>query len=130
MRLKLFVGAALLLANASPVLAQECVGWGEPVELAGIPVTGVYPGPPEYESVAKGDAAYSALMLHLRQPICVNAGANAEMEPHISEIELIQLACDKKVLGRITEGDVNTVAGTLFPAHTGYHVTQAVLQCS
>lgn len=130
MRSRLVLGAALLLANASPTLAQGCVEWGEPVELSGIPVTGVYPGPPDYESVAQGDERYSALMLHLRMPICINAGENAEMEPDIGEIVLIQLACTKKDRGAISEGEVNSVTGTLFPAHTGYHVTQAVLRCS
>lgn len=130
MRLKLILGAALLLANASPVLAQECVGWGEPVDLSGILIEGVYPGPPEYESVAKGDAAYTALMLHLRVPVCVREGENVEMDPYIPATDLIQLACDKKELARLKKGELTSVKGTLFPSHTGYHVTQAVLQCS
>jgi hypothetical protein len=129
MRVKLILGAALLLANASPALAQECVGWGEPVELSGILVEGVYPGPPEYESVAKGDAAYTALMLHLRVPICVREGENAEMVPHISATDLVQLACDKKEIARLKKGELTHVRGTLFVSHSGYHVTQAVLEC-
>lgn len=130
MRLEFVLGAALLLANASPVLAQECVEWGEPIELSGFLVEGVYPGPPEYESVAKGDEALSAIMLHLRNPICVNEGADKELEPALASTELVQLACDEKAQSRFRDGELNTVAGSLFAAHTGYHVTPALLSCN
>ena len=48
--------SALLLAFGVPAASQECLKWGE-VELSGIVVEGVYPGPPEFTSVAEGDAA-------------------------------------------------------------------------
>lgn len=128
MRLKYVLGAAILMVLSTPAMAQECARWGEPAELSGILVEGIYPGPPEYESVERGDAAYTALLLHLTTPICVSEGFEPG-EPAIESTELVQLACSPKRISRLKSGERITVSGTLFSAHTGYHVTPALLDC-
>lgn len=94
--------------------------------MTGFLVDGVFPGPPEYESVADGDMAVQARMLFLDEPICVT-GPNGEDAEPIEAIELVQITCemaDEKL------GQTVQLAGTLFPAHTGYHRTRAVLDCA
>lgn len=128
MRLGLALSAAALLGTTAPVLAQDCAEWGQHIELTGIVVEGLYPGPPEFKSVPRGDAAIDALMLHLEMPICVNGSEELEADP-LAFTELVQLACDYKQITKFPRGEWTSVAGTLFSAHTAYHVTPALLQC-
>lgn len=117
--------AAALLAGGGTAAAADCVSWDRPVELTGFLVDGVFPGPPEYESVADGDAALQARMLFLDEPVCVS-GPNAEDAEPIDAIELVQITCE---MADDRLGQAVSIAGTLFPAHTGYHRTRAVLDC-
>ncbi len=128
MRFTTILGAAILMAMAGPTLAQDCLEWGAPAELSGILVEGVYPGPPEFESVSGGDEAYSAIMLHLKTPICVTANTETGEEA-LASTDLVQLACDENQLAQLVRGDRVSMAGRLFSAHTGYHVTPALFQC-
>ncbi|MBE7731513.1 hypothetical protein [Devosia faecipullorum] len=128
MRLGLFLGSVALLGTNVPVLAQDCAEWGQDIELTGIVVEGLYPGPPEFESVAGGDAAIDTLMLHLETPICVNGSDELETDA-LDFSELVQLACDYKQITKFPRGEWINVSGRLFSAHTAYHVTPALLQC-
>lgn len=122
------LGAASFFILCTPVFAQDCQAWSQPTELSGVLVGGIYPGPPEYESVTVGDAPYSALMLHLTDPICITAG-DSDLEPAVQSTELVQLACSEHALAALQSGERIFVSGTLFSAHTGHHVTPALLEC-
>lgn len=128
MRLSVFLGAAILAVAANPALAQTCVNWGEQVEISGILVEGLYPGAPEFQSVARGDAAIDALLLDLDTPLCVNANADLDAEA-LASTDLVQLACSEKRAARLQRGERITLTGMLFSAHTSYHVTPALLDC-
>lgn len=118
--------APLLLLGTVPSFAeQQCLRWG-PVELTGFLIEGVYPGPPEYTKVADGDAALRSTLLHLPNPVCIE-GENELSDERIAATELVQVACDVKKRPR---GEQITLQGELFPRHTGYHVTSALLDCS
>lgn len=121
----LLTAAGLLVADATAT-AADCLSWDKPVELTGFLLDGVFPGPPEYESVAHGDAALHARLLYLDEPVCVS-GANGEDAEPIEATELVQITCqiaDDKL------GQSVSIKGTLFPAHTGYHRTPALLDCN
>ena len=119
-----------LLAGSSPAFpqTQDCYGWSSPVVLEGFILEGVVPGPPEFESVRRGDAAGTAVFLWLSAPICVGGDDATGAEP-TAAIELVQLACSDGQVTREMRGERVELKGELFPAHTGYHWTDALLAC-
>ena len=116
----------LLLLTIRPSMDQKCVTY-EPDEvvLKGTIQRHTFPGPPNYESIAKGDRPERYWLLHLAQPICVSASSQWEKETGVSEVQLIITKYDKTLVGRKV-----VATGTLFRAHTGHHHTKVVLTVS
>jgi hypothetical protein len=134
MRLHQSLGLALIfigpfcLAQSAPA---GCLSY-EPavVQITGTLVRRTYPGPPNYESIRKGDKAETYWLISLDSTACVNEN-KAKSEPNLeqSNIKNIQLVFDavecrhcrsledKKVIG----------TGTLFGAHTGHHHTPVLM---
>lgn len=125
----IIAAAGMALFASAPVYAtgDDCLGWDKPVTLEGFIIEGTFPGPPEYESVASGDAELQATLLYLSEPVCLPADPDMDVEA-IAATELIQLACPDAMIS--TRGETITLQGKLFAAHTGYHVTPALLSCS
>ena len=115
--------------------ASDCLPYApEPVTLEGTVSRQVFPGPPNFESVADGDEKLVYWILHLDSPICVGSGAVTkeldESEPRVLEIQIaakdIRFYREKrKAVGKRVK-----VTGTLFHQHTGWHVTKVVLQAT
>ena len=99
--------------------------WTNPVELSGYMVEGVFPGPPEFSSVSKGDETYTAQFLYLSQPICVVADPALDV-PAAASVDMVQLACPDTA---IPSGEEVTVIGTLFAPHSGYHRAHVLIAC-
>ena len=120
-----------LLAGSSPAFpqSQDCYDWWTPVVLEGFILEGVVPGPPEFESVRRGDMAGSATFLWLSAPICVRAG-DAEGHVPIPAIELLHLVCSEGQVTPEMRGERVQLEGKLFPAETRYHRTDALLACA
>lgn len=85
---------ALLLVALLPVTQafaagaySECLKYG-PIRLVGTLVRQTYAGPPDYESVTKGDEPRVIWILQLDQRVCVNSNARYPREPTQIEIEL------------------------------------------
>ena len=109
-----------------------CVSY-EPsvVQLKGKIVRKTFPGPPNYESIKRGDKAEKFWLLVLSQPICVQQDKkDPDANPAQQDIRQIQLVfgdanayeIHKELVGK------NVVAsGTLFGAHTGHHRTPVLL---
>jgi hypothetical protein len=103
--------------------AQKCVSYEpEAVTLTGTIRRHTFPGPPNFESVAKGDQAERVWVLHLANPICVNASTDSEKETGVSDIQLVLTKYDKSLVNRRV-----AVSGTLFHAETGHHHTKVLL---
>lgn len=119
----------LLLLTTHPA-SQKCVPY-EPdaVVLKGTIRRHTFAGPPNYESVAKGDQAERVWVLHLAKPICVSANSEWEKETGLSDLQLVfehgRRQYDKSLLGRKV-----VVNGTLFHAQTGHHHTNVLLTVS
>ena len=114
----------LLLTTSQTCLSYE----PDTVVLKGTIRRHTFAGPPNYESVAKGDQAERVWLLHLSQPICVSASSDWEKETGISDLQLVfanRGQYDKSLLGRKVD-----VTGTLFRAHTGHHHTKVLLTVS
>ena len=91
--------------------------------------SGEVPGQPDFESVSSGDQELTATFLLLRQPICIDGNGDPEQAP-ISSTQVLQLACSPEEHPELARrGDLIRLEGELFPAHTGYHWTEALLQC-
>ena len=116
----------LLLLTIPPSMDQKCLSY-EPDEvvLKGTIRRHTFAGPPNYESIAKGDRPERYWLLHLAQPICVSASSQWEKETGVSAVQLILTKYDKTLVGRKV-----VATGTLFRAHTGHHHTKVVLTVS
>jgi hypothetical protein len=109
--------------------AQGCLSY----DAAGVQLTGMisrktFPGPPNYESVRRGDEPETYWILHLAKPICTTASADSDAESNVTEIQLIlppkYYAHFKKLLGR---KDV-MVVGQLMHAISGHHHTPVLVE--
>ena len=115
-----------LLLTMTPALDQKCLTyWPDEVVLKGTIRRHTFAGPPNYESVAKGDAAERVWVLHLAQPICVSANEEWEKETAVSDVQLVVEKYDKELVGRKV-----VATGTLYHAHTGHHHTKVLLTVS
>lgn len=131
---RFFICGGLLLAVAlvslTPVVAQQtCLNYEPDVAtLTGIIRTHTFPGPPNFESIAKGDARENIWSLHLTKSICMSAKGDAEAENNVTDLQLVfpqgQKQYDKY---KSLKGRRVTVAGTLFHAETGHHHTKVLL---
>ena len=123
----------VLLTTSQPSSqAQPCVAY-EPdtVSLTGTIKRRTFAGPPNYESVARGDQPEQVWVLRLARPICVSASGDQGEEKNVSDLQLVFTDPEKEypryrsLLGR----RVN-VNGGLFQAHTGHHHTKVLLTVS
>jgi hypothetical protein len=79
--------ALLHLARPAAALEFTCLQYG-PIQIAGTLVQHTYAGPPDYESVTKGDAPLTVWKLQLDERICVDANTRYPREVIQFEIEL------------------------------------------
>jgi hypothetical protein len=79
----------IVLFSVRPAAALEfsCLQYG-PIDIAGTIVRHTYAGPPDYESVTKGDEPRTVWVLQLDERICVEANRRYPREPIQLEIEL------------------------------------------
>ncbi len=112
--------------------SRACLSY-EPsvVQLSGTIIRKTFPGPPNYESIERGDKAEVLWLLVLSQPICMEEDIKEpSLSPAQKDIRKIQLVfrdaaayeTHKKLVGKIV-----VAKGTLFGAHTGHHHTPLLL---
>ena len=115
--------AGLFCAAFWPALAVgQCLEY-EPktVNLSGILARETHAGPPNYESINRGDKRETIWVLRLSKQICVTGTDDINVqEGNQREVQLVlepeQFKKYRKLIGH---GVV--VAGKLFHAHTGHH---------
>lgn len=119
-----------LIAKEEAKPAAACLSY-EPdvVSVRGIIREKDFPGPPNYESIARGDRRETSWILALDKAVCVTGkGGDAldEREENVSEMQLVlDSAGYAKYRGLLMKPVV--VRGTLFHAHTGHHHTRVLL---
>jgi hypothetical protein len=127
---RLFTLIMLLLMNpfAAAAQQQECLAY-EPavVQLIGTISKKTFPGPPNYESIKKGDKPETYWVLDLPDTVCTQASGDNEAVDAVTDLQLIltqkQYALYRKFLGR----RVN-VTGRLSRAITGHHHTPVLME--
>lgn len=83
-----YAGTPLVVAWATSIGSYTCLQYG-PVSLTGVLVRQTYPGPPDYESITKGDEPRIILVLQLDSPVCVEeSGSGYPGEYNEREIQL------------------------------------------
>jgi len=126
------LGAAVgLLCLPATVRAEACLDISEAnskVTFTGKLTTQLFAGPPNYESIADGDAEERAFILELQARQCANDGGQfLEQDQsfdrvHLSSMEPALLRILSAAVGR----DV-TVTGEAFGSHTGHHHAPVVM---
>ena len=129
--LNILFSSILTIGLFAAVAGAECLSY-EPdmVAVSGIIRTETFPGPPNYEAVAKGDSPEIFWILVLDKPVCVEAGQNDALNESESEITEMQMILDSKqysVFRQYLSLRV-MVKGTLFHAHTGHHHTRVLIR--
>jgi hypothetical protein len=126
------VVAALIMPCAAGAVeaAPGCLNY-EPAtaELRGQVVAKVFPGPPNYVDVSRGDAPENIWLLNLADPICVAAKSSDPLYPAASGTRQVQLVLDAAQYTRYKDlvGREVVVSGRLFAAHTGHHRTPVLI---
>ena len=106
-----------------------CLTYTNRVYVTGTLTRQVFPGPPGYESIARGDTPEIYYVLKLDPAACVDQDPTDRELPAIKNVTDIQLVLTheqyvqlEKMLGRRIR-----VSGTLFPAETGHHHTPVLM---
>ncbi len=121
----------LLAAGFSTASGQNCFEYGPSVSLTGTISSRVFAGPPNYESIKRGDRKETAIILSLASPVCTTANDTANSfdvaETDIREVQLVITKPEHwKALKRL-RGKPVVISGTLFHAHTGHHRTKILI---
>ena len=128
---RLLTTTLLLVAGyCSSATAQSCLEYGPTVSLTGTLRSQVFAGPPNYESIRRGDRKEAAIILTLVTPTCTTGNDPAGIdvpETGIREMQLVVMkSADWKTIRR-RMGKRALVTGTLFHAITGHHRSKVLM---
>lgn len=128
---RIFSLLLVLAGTYASAHAQDCLSYDPAtVELTGSVIRRTMPGPPNYESVRKGDRPEIVSILRLARPVCVTGNTDDINVPEQNVTDL-QLVLDEKQFARVREltgRNVRVAArGKLFHAHTAHHRTNVLL---
>lgn len=97
-------------------------------EIVGALIERHFPGPPNYESVARGDVDERAFIVELGSPVCVEAEPGEEApEAPLSGVCSVHVYSTDIDLGRFV-GKRLVIRGRIFEAFTGHHHAPVVLE--
>jgi hypothetical protein len=118
----------------SPVAAKKCLEYGPTVvTLSGTIRSHVFPGPPNYESIKKGDQRETAIILTLVAKTCTAGNDRESLDVPETGVRGVQLVVTTdahwKIIRRLI-GKRARVTGNLFHAHTGHHRTKVLIEVS
>jgi hypothetical protein len=100
------------------------------VTLKGTLIRKTFPGPPNYESIRKGDRPETYWLIELAEAICVNQDPkDPDLSPAHKDISMVQLVVGPEVYKRQANlvGKHVVSSGTLFGAISGHHHTPVLL---
>ena len=118
----------MLLQSALVNKQQNCLSYDPAVvALTGTVKKVTFPGPPNYESVTRGDRPESTWVLYLNHPACVMKNDLNDNEGQVLTMQLV--FSDPNLVARYKPllGKQVTVEGTLFHSQTGHHHTKVLI---
>ena len=110
--------------------SQSCMDLRKPAAKATVSgelTVQIFAGPPNYESIAKGDAEEKALILELPRRLCANDG---EFIDGTTKFDRVHVSSRIPALLDVLNAAVGrrvTIRGEAFGAHTGHHRAPLVL---
>jgi hypothetical protein len=130
--LPLLLTTLLTLSAFGNQETNDCFEYETDVKLTGTIKRETFPGPPEWESVEKGDEPLIYWILHLDKPICMSQRKQddlidvAERGIDRTQINVANLKGMYKNYQHLLNKRVK-VTGTLYHQHSPYHVTTVVM---
>lgn len=100
------------------------------MSLSGKLVSETFPGPPNYESVAKGNPPEIYWILLLEKPVCVDGVddlGQGQVEARVERIQLV-LTPELQKEYRASVGSFVDVTGMFMAAASGHHHTKVLLE--
>jgi hypothetical protein len=126
-----FLALYLVMALATTPPAPKCVHYEPDTSvISGRLHRRTFPGPPNFESIAAGDAAETGYYLDLAVPICVESGDAARRAEQRRNVRRVQLVLDADGVRRLRPrlGRRVTLRGTVFSAESGHHHAPILLR--
>jgi len=121
-------------ATSVRATSQNCLSYEtDGVKLVGKLLRKTFPGPPNYQSLKKGDQPEVEWILRLAKPICVKADKLNEYNAAERNVSDVQLVLTEEQSGQIRRRRLNravAITGQLFHAHTGHHHTRVLMAVS
>ena len=122
----------LLLTDKSRLYSQktDCYSYGPSVvTLHGVIKRHTFPGPPNYESIERGDRPETYWILQLETPICVSRDTSSELNVSENNIKELQLVLNEDEYSKHSNFLKIRVAvkGTLFHGFSGHHNTHVLI---
>ncbi len=119
-------------SSAMPSGQSACLKEGENVSLTGSVSRETFPGPPNYESIAGGDAPETVWILTVAKARCVTedsmeGGAPYEVVKAATRFQLVFTSGAEYAKYRGLVGAVVVATGEMVVAHTGHHHTEALV---
>ena len=123
----LILGACTQSALPSPEVQCLDLKRSAKISVAGRLVSQLFAGPPNFESIAQGDAEERTLILELPSRICATDGEFIQPNEYFDRIQLS--SSDPAILGVLNSavGHEINVTGEGFGAHTGHHHAPLVM---
>lgn len=128
--------AALICLGGSPSFAKppaqkvsclNLVGKQAKATLSGALTVQLFAGPPNYESIAKGDAEQQAFILELPTRLCANDGLFIKPSTRFDRVHVSSSVPALIKVLTASVGRTVTVRGEAFGSHTGHHHAPLVL---
>lgn len=132
MLIRVFTLWIVVIAISVVAARAECLA-PEPrtVTLNGFIYAKDFPGPPNYESIRRGDERMRYWILRLKKPICVEGDDfNRNRVASVLDLQLVfaDVSFYKKYRAFVRRGVRFQVVGSLFHQHTCHHVTEVLLK--
>ena len=119
---KLPLVLALLVTGSAWAVQCYDLSKGEPRSLSGKLIYVVYPGPPNYENVQKGDTPEPTYILELARPICLKGDDDfADPKIQFSAVHLWSGKVAPSQLKAFVNKNVTLNLSDSFAAHTAHH---------
>lgn len=117
----IFVAALFVIARASSAASCYDVSKGQPTLLSGVLHYAMFPGPPGYEDINKGDTPEPGYILDLFKPICITGDDSADPSSLFSSVHVVGTKATASQLKRLDGQRVTVSLIDQMGAHTGHH---------